>query len=101
MELGSTAVNRSIGVMIVSLLPPREDATSAKVPIAVPGISSERVAAAPSGAIVVFVMLIVDVFENVKVEPIRFAPVTVMDATVVPAKADFGVIEMIMGRGLT
>ena len=100
MELGSTTVNRSTWLMVVSLLPPREDATSAKVPIAVPGISRERVAM-PSGVIVVFVMLIVDAFENAKVEPLRFAPVTVMDATVVPAKADFGVIEVIMGRGLT
>ena len=39
--------------------------------------------------------------ENANVAPVRLIPVTLRDAMVVPARADFGLREVITGNGMT
>ena len=85
----------------MSELPAGLVATSANVPIAVPGKFTERDAELPSAAIVVVVMLMVDAGENANVDPVKLAPVTDTDMPVVPARADLGLTEVTSGFGPT
>src|SRR5262249_34405010 len=99
--LGSTVVKRFACVMVESELPAAFEATKANVPTTVAGMSIKSVAELPSGAIVAFAKGIVEPGENVKVDPLKLAPLTVIDTPVVPASADFGLWEGVAGFGPT